>query len=136
MSEKHAISIIDGNPDVLWLPGKLQNKKKKEVEKAGKPGKPSLTANIPPSEMFKQSGEYSQFDENGFPTHDRTGKPISQSKMKKLRKQYETHKAIHEKWLNQTKKLPVCSQFLFEKGVSVWFVFSPYTYRVLLLITD
>ena len=109
MSEKHAISIVDGNPDVLWLPGKLQNKNKNKKKEEGKTGKPSLTANIPPSEMFKQSGEYSQFDANGFPTHDKTGKPISQSKMKKLKKQYETHKAIHEKWLNQTKKLCVCS---------------------------
>lgn len=132
MSDKHSISIIDGNPDVLWLPGKLQTKKKDDKNKKTntqtgemkKTGKPSLTANIPPNEMFKQSGEYSQFDENGFPTHDKTGKPISQSKMKKLRKQYETHKAIHEKWLNQHKKYIVCSFVILKEEVSSLLVAS------------
>ena len=95
MSEEHSVSIIDGSPSVLWVPGKLQTKK--PVSKS----KPVLTPDIPPEVMFRKSGEYSEFDSNGIPTHGKNGKPLSATKLKKLHKQYETHKAIHQKWLSQ-----------------------------------
>ena len=102
MAKKHAISIVDGNPAILWVPGAMQTKEKPKSAK--KSAKPTLTADVEPSELFRRTGEYSQFDANGIPTHDKTGKPLSASKLKKFRKQFETHKAIHEKWLNQKHK--------------------------------
>ena len=100
MSDKHKITIIDGKEGLLWVAGELPKKKeeKKPTEK-----KQGLVASIPPSEMFRQSGEYSSFDERGIPTCDKDGKPLSASRIKKLTKQYNTHKAIHEKWLASKK---------------------------------
>lgn len=127
MSENHSISIIDGNPSVLWVPGKLQTKKL-----ASKP-KSALTPDIPPSEMFKRNKEYTLFDLNGIPTHDKNGKPLSVTKLKKLHRQYETHKAIHDKWLSQkhTKSFVCCYHFAFDYPVILlFFLDSVFNYLI------
>ena len=103
VSDKHHCSIIDGKGDTLWVKGELP---KKEAKKQSN----QLTPDCPPSEMFKRTGEFSQFDAAGFPLLDKNGKPLSPTKQKKLRKRYETHKAIHEKWLLQHKAYSVCQQ--------------------------
>ncbi|XP_032511957.2 cysteine--tRNA ligase, cytoplasmic [Danaus plexippus] len=42
---------------------------------------------IPPEEMFRrEAGKYSQFDEQGLPTHDHEGKELSKGLIKKLQK--------------------------------------------------
>lgn len=51
-------------------------------------------AKIPPKELFK-TDEYSAWDEEGLPTHDKAGEPISKSMKKKLTKQLEAHKKLH-----------------------------------------
>lgn len=52
---------------------------------------------IPPSEMFKsQTDLYSLFDEDGVPTHDAAGVPITKSSIKKLRKDWEKQKRLYE----------------------------------------
>lgn len=91
VSTNHKITMIDGKEGLLWIAGEIPKKEKKKSQ--------GLVPSLPPSELFKQSGEYSAFDERGVPTHDQNGKPLSASKLKKLNKQYNTHKAIHEKWL-------------------------------------
>ena len=101
VSDKHHCSIIDGKGDTLWVKGELP---KKEAKKQSN----QLTPDCPPSEMFKRTGEFSQFDAAGFPLLDKNGKPLSPTKQKKLHKRYETHKAIHEKWLLQHKACSVC----------------------------
>ena len=53
MAKKHAISIVDGNPSILWVPGATQTK-----EKPKKSAKPALTADVEPSELFRRTGEY------------------------------------------------------------------------------
>lgn len=107
VSDKHHCSIIDGKGDTLWVKGELP---KKETKKEAKKQSNQLTPDCPPSEMFKRTGEFSQFDAAGFPLLDKNGKPLSPTKQKKLRKRYETHKAIHEKWLLQHKAYSVCQQ--------------------------
>ena len=107
VSDKHHCSIIDGKGDTLWVKGELP---KKEAKKETKKQSNQLTPDCPPSEMFKRTGEFSQFDAAGFPLLDKNGKPLSPTKQKKLRKRYETHKAIHEKWLLQHKAYSVCQQ--------------------------
>lgn len=100
VSTSYKITMIDGKDGILWIPGEIPQKKTSDNKKK----KQGLVASLPPSEMFKQSGEYSTFDENGFPILYKNGKPVSPTKLKKLHKQYETHKAIHEKWLASQKK--------------------------------
>lgn len=99
VSTQHKITLIDGKEGLLWVTGELpkSNPSPKQSQKKG------LTPSLPPSEMFKQSDAYSMFDERGIPTCDKSGKPLSASKLKKLNKQYNTHKAIHEKWLASQK---------------------------------
>jgi hypothetical protein len=47
--------------------------------------------------MFKsQTDLYSQFDDEGIPTHDAAGEKISKSAYKKLRKDWEKQKKLYE----------------------------------------
>lgn len=57
-------------------------------------------AKIPPSELFKDKELYSAWDEDGIPTLDNAGEPISKSSKKKLIKQFEAQKKIHEQYLS------------------------------------
>eukprot|EP00298_Acanthocystis_sp_HF-20_P013831 c20521_g1_i1.p1 GENE.c20521_g1_i1~~c20521_g1_i1.p1 ORF type:complete len:633 (+),score=217.46 c20521_g1_i1:2-1900(+) len=52
---------------------------------------------IDPKEMFKsETDKYSQFDEDGVPTHDAEGAPLAKSGIKKLRKEWEKQKRLFE----------------------------------------
>lgn len=104
VSSKHHCSIIDGKGETLWVKGELPKKEKKEAKKDPR----QLTPACPPSEMFKLTGEFSQFDASGFPLLDKEGKPLSPTKQKKLRKRMEKHRAIHQKWLEQQSHWGVC----------------------------
>ena len=49
-------------------------------------------------EMFR-TNEYSAWDEEGLPTRDAAGEDIAKSRSKKLRKDWERQKKLHETWL-------------------------------------
>lgn len=49
-------------------------------------------------EMFR-TNEYSAWDEEGMPTRDAAGEEINKSRTKKLRKDWERQKKLHEAWL-------------------------------------
>ena len=49
-------------------------------------------------EMFK-TDEYSAWDEEGLPTRDKQGEEVTKSRVKKLRKDWERQKRLHEAWL-------------------------------------
>lgn len=49
-------------------------------------------------DMFR-TNEYSAWDEEGIPTKDAAGGEINKSKTKKLRKDWERQKKLHETWL-------------------------------------
>lgn len=71
---------------------KEEAKKKLEAEKAAKEAK----AKIPPWEMFKhETDKYSQFDEQGVPTHDQSGEPLSGKLIKKLKKSYQQQEKLY-----------------------------------------
>lgn len=55
-------------------------------------------AKIPPGELFK-TDEFTAWDENGIPTADKEGEPLSKSMKKKLQKQYDAQKKLHEQYL-------------------------------------
>ena len=73
-------------------PNALQERRRAAAEKARK-------ASIPPSELFKSehaTEKFSQFDQDGVPTHGEDGEPLSASRVKKLKKEMEKHKAFVE----------------------------------------
>jgi cysteinyl-tRNA synthetase len=56
-------------------------------------------AKIAPEQLFRGSAEYGEFDENGVPTSDQQGNPLSKSLIKKLLKQYNVQKKLHDEYL-------------------------------------
>ncbi|RLL97752.1 hypothetical protein CFD26_106023 [Aspergillus turcosus] len=68
-----------------------ENKEKEALQKLEK-GKLSHL------EMFR-TNEYSAWDEEGIPTRDAAGEEITKSRAKKLRKDWERQKKLHETWL-------------------------------------
>jgi hypothetical protein len=58
---------------------------------------------IRPEEMFKapHCDLYSQFDEEGVPTHDAAGEKLSKSAAKKLKKDWEKQKKLYESSLEK-----------------------------------
>ena len=76
----------------------------KEIQKAEtlkKQKEKEEKAKIPPSEMFLAMTDlYSSFDvATGMPTHDKAGEPLAKAALKKLQKDYEKQKELHDKHL-------------------------------------
>lgn len=75
---------------------KLHEKEEREKEAAKRAEKGKLSH----LEMFKQdTKEYSEWDADGIPTKDAEGNEIPKSRAKKLRKDWERQKKLHEAWL-------------------------------------
>jgi len=75
-------------------------KRKQLEEKKAKDAK----AMIHPSELFKnETDKYSKFDEQGIPTHNVAGEPISASQIKKMKKVYTQQEKLHNKYLENNK---------------------------------
>ena len=72
-------------------------KLKREQEAAAK----LAQAKIPPNEFFKtvHSKDYSQFDDEGMPTHDAKGEELKKSKLKKLKKIYAAQTKAYGKYM-------------------------------------
>ncbi|PLW43361.1 hypothetical protein PCANC_13218 [Puccinia coronata f. sp. avenae] len=69
----------------------LENERKKHAK--------LMKGKIPAEEMFKDSTEFSQFDQLGIPTHlAPSGEEISKSRRKKLVKDWETQKKLHAEY--------------------------------------
>jgi len=72
-------------------------------EQAAQLAKKNAAKAVSPNDMFKllpeYDGLYSNFDDDGFPTHDAAGEPLSKNAVKKLKKD----KAKHEKIFNNSK---------------------------------
>lgn len=59
-------------------------------------------AAVPPQDLFRnQPDKFSQFDEQGVPTHDATGQVITESQRKKLRKQWQVQEKKHREYLSK-----------------------------------
>ena len=69
----------------------------KRLDAAKKAAK-EAAASVDPRDMFKgDTAKYSQFDDDGVPTHDAAGEPLSKSSIKKLKKEWEKQKKAFEK---------------------------------------
>jgi cysteinyl-tRNA synthetase len=77
---------------------KEEREKKAAEEAAAKAEKGKLSH----LEMFRTS-EYSAWDEEGLPLKDAEGKEVAKSRMKKLKKDWEKQKKLHEAWLSNLK---------------------------------
>lgn len=56
---------------------------------------------ISPAELFKSTGEFTKFDEAGFPTHTKDGEEITKSRKKKVQKEWDTQKKLHDEYLKE-----------------------------------
>ena len=54
--------------------------------------------------MFKDVTLYSAWDEQGLPTKDKDGNDITKSMTKKLKKQWEQQKKLHEEYFGEDKQ--------------------------------
>lgn len=72
---------------------KQEEREKREKEAAAKAEKGRLSH----KEMFRSS-EFSAWDDDGLPTKDKEGEEINKSRRKKLQKDWERQKKLHETW--------------------------------------
>ncbi|KAF2191879.1 cysteinyl-tRNA synthetase [Zopfia rhizophila CBS 207.26] len=77
---------------------KREAKEKREREEAEKKAKLAEQAKISHKDMFR-TAEYSAWDEDGLPTKDTKGEDVAKSKGKKLKKEWEKQKKLHEEYL-------------------------------------
>lgn len=77
---------------------KADAKAKREAEEAEKKKALSEKAKLKPEDMFKNA-EYSAWDDQGLPTKEANGEEVTKSKGKKLVKEWQRQKKIHEEWL-------------------------------------
>lgn len=69
----------------------------RKQEQAEQLAKKEAAKHIHPHDMFKDAPEaYSQFDDDGVPTHDKDGKPLSKNAIKKLKKDWAKHKKLYD----------------------------------------
>ncbi|KAI0208122.1 Cysteine--tRNA ligase, cytoplasmic [Lamellibrachia satsuma] len=79
---------------------KRLEKEKKKAEKESQQAAKDAQKKIAPSELFRlQTDKFSQFDENGMPTHDVLGKELSKSQLKKLSKLYEAQEKKYRDYM-------------------------------------
>ncbi|CCF58022.1 hypothetical protein KAFR_0D03740 [Kazachstania africana CBS 2517] len=73
---------------------KLQQQKLNEQKERERKEK----AKVSPLEMFKNGDLYSEWDNEGIPTKDKDGNEITKSMTKKLKKQWEQQRKLHEEY--------------------------------------
>ncbi|KAF2746071.1 hypothetical protein M011DRAFT_425959 [Sporormia fimetaria CBS 119925] len=77
---------------------KREAKEKRDREEAEKKAKLAEQAKISPQDMFR-SAEFSAWDADGLPTKDKEGGDVPKSKMKKLKKEWDRQKKLHDEYL-------------------------------------
>uniref|UniRef100_A0AAV1VL23 cysteine--tRNA ligase n=1 Tax=Peronospora matthiolae TaxID=2874970 RepID=A0AAV1VL23_9STRA len=78
---------------------KEELKRQRLEDEARKKAELTEKAKILPSDMFlEMKDKYSKFDDNGLPTHDVAGEPLSKGQTKKLAKEQAKQKALYEKY--------------------------------------
>jgi len=78
---------------------KVKAKLERETREAEREKELRERAKVDPLLMFRTSDEYLEWDESGIPTVDAAGNAVTKSKRKKLAKEWEKQKNMHEEWL-------------------------------------
>ncbi|KAJ8099768.1 tRNA synthetases class I (C) catalytic domain-containing protein [Lipomyces tetrasporus] len=84
---------------------KLERKQKSKEEEERKLRDRLAKGTLDPTKMFDNPDEFSAWDDNGVPTHDKDGAELAKSRRKKLQKEYDGQKKLHAeylKWKEQT----------------------------------
>ncbi|TIC56762.1 hypothetical protein E3Q04_00754 [Wallemia mellicola] len=55
---------------------------------------------VKPEEMFKNSTEFSQFDDQGIPTHNKDGQELAKKRRKNLIKEFESQTKLYKEYLD------------------------------------
>ena len=79
---------------------KALEKAEREKLKAEEERKKEEQAKVRPEDMFK-TDEYTQWDADGLPTHDKEGKELAKNQVKKVKKAWDVQKKAHEAWLKR-----------------------------------
>lgn len=77
---------------------KADAKAKREAEEAEKKRQLAEKAKVSPEQMFRTE-EYIQWDEQGIPTKEKGGDEVTKNKKKKLVKEWEKQRKLHEEWV-------------------------------------
>lgn len=77
---------------------KQEAKLRREREEAEKKVKLAEQAKISPKDMFRTE-EYSAWDDDGLPTKDKEGADVAKGRTKKMKKEWEKQKKLHEEYL-------------------------------------
>ncbi|KEY70251.1 hypothetical protein S7711_04360 [Stachybotrys chartarum IBT 7711] len=78
---------------------KAKAKLEQEAKEVEREKELSERAKFDPRLMFMTYDKYLKWDENGIPTMDAAGNEVSESRRKKLAKEWEKQKKLHEEWL-------------------------------------
>jgi cysteinyl-tRNA synthetase len=107
-----ALIKILSDSEKLELIKAQEEKEKRAAEKAAKReaqakleaqkvAEREAKAKIAPKDLWKDDPAYSQWDEDGIPTHNAEGEAISKSLKKKLTKQHEAQKKLYHDYEGQ-----------------------------------
>jgi cysteinyl-tRNA synthetase len=77
---------------------KAEARRRREADEAEKKRQLAEKAKLSHRDMFR-TAEFSEWDAEGLPTRDAEGKEVAKSRRKKLVKEWERQKALHEKWV-------------------------------------
>lgn len=79
---------------------KIAAKLKKEQEKQERAALELKKKSTPPTEWFKvfRADEFSAFDEQGLPTHNKAGKELSEAIRNKLKKEWTKQEQVFQQW--------------------------------------
>lgn len=79
---------------------KNATKLKKELEKQERAALELKKKSTPATEWFKifRADEFSQFDEQGLPTHNKAGKELSDAIRNKLKKEWTKQDSVYQQW--------------------------------------
>ena len=78
---------------------KLAAREKAKADAAAAEREKLEKGKLNPLEMFKADKEFSEWDEEGLPTKDANGEVVAKSRAKKLKKDWERQKKLHEAYL-------------------------------------
>lgn len=89
------LKIKQQNDKILRSKAVKEKEEQKKLEKLKK-------GSIPSNELFKinNNNEYSQFDNDGIPTHDNQGLELAKKRRKNLQKEYEIQLKLHKEWVD------------------------------------
>lgn len=93
--EKNQI-VEEKQKEAERLEAKKASDAAKKIERESKEKERLAKAKVPPGEMFKQSELYSEWDEEGIPTKDSKGEPITKSMTKRLKKQWLQQEKLYK----------------------------------------